>query len=1288
MKITSLTPTQSLNPAYRKEKVPREAIDRLKRELPLLLRRTTGKVSESTLRDHLQTFLRGVAYPDTDFLVQTELRRMDTVIHDGPKRKDPVGVIIEAKTTENRGEMFSTDKPNVKALHELVLYFLRERHRGNTGIKQLLITDGDAVFLFADAEFERLFWNKKRFRKELLALDADTGKNNPLLYERIARHVAELPAEEELRLTVLHLSLFVPYCEDGDPETDERLLPLYKILSPVHLLRRPFAGDSNHLDRGFYRELLHLIGLEERPENPKKKSGNKIIDRLPAGRRHEASMLENTLQVARKEQRFRKVSGLNGYGSTAEEREFAVALELCLTWVNRILFLKLLETQLVAYHGGASEYRFLTPNRIPDYDALNTLFFDVLNRPVGEREDFVADFARVPYLNSSLFEISELEDAMIRVNSLKDQHELPLADRSVLSSKERGPLPPLEYLFRFLDAYDFGGEGRARIQEDNKRLINASVLGLIFEKINGYRDGSFYTPGFITEYMCRETIRRAVVQKFRDDTGRFADFDAEDFADLRNYLRRDNYKTDVRVAANALVDSVTVCDPAVGSGHFLVSALNEMIATKSDLGILGADAGAVDTGIDAVVVNDELLISYRRNGEPYEYRVETDGHGRPHVPPEVQRVQETLFAEKRRIIEGCLFGVDLNPNSVKICRLRLWIELLKSAYYVLTPPPLSGGEGGPPTDQLETLPNIDINIKRGNSLISRFALDDDLSGALGDSDLTLADYRRAVSEYHRARGSESKAELLDVIERIKRNFETYISTNDPRVKKLAKARGRLDQLRSLLEVGDLFGSVDEKKVCQEMKPLEKSIAKLEAELEGVRDNAIYRDAFEWRFEFPAVLGEDGAYVGFDVVVGNPPYVRIQEIRKDEVIFYNKEYETATFNYDLYVLFYELGVTIMGERGYLGYITPSKFSHTRYGKGLRRLIRSSNILYKYIDFKALQVFEEATTYTAVAFFSHNASSYDYSTPKELDRSQINVVNKVVTLSDSVDQFYHLNEIETSIYKKFTGPGVEASYFVGVQTSFDKLFIQEEEKSTCQQSDYYRPLLKGAEISRYQKPKSKFNIIFPYKIKDDTAELATLEELGHDNPCVREFLASNKNRFVSKVGEISEWYRYGRSQNITKFQQPKIMVQVLAKGPSFTYDYTGEYVFVGGGTAGGYGVRLEGGSESEHLKALAVFNSKLTQWLVQSTSSVFRGGYYAYGKETLQRIRLTFDNSDILADLASQILAQKAYSPAADTSALEAEIDLLVYRLYGLTYAEVLVVDPEFGLSEAEYASVNV
>ena len=539
MNIQTQTPNQALNPAYRKAKIPREAINRLKTELPLLLDRTTGKVSESTLRDHLQTFLRKTAYPDSDFLVQSEVRKMDTVIHDGSKKKSPIGVIIEAKTVENAGEMFSPDRPNTKALRELVLYFMRERERGNTGVKQLVITNGDALYCFPDAEFERLFWNKKRFRKALLAIDADKGKKNDVAYEHIGRHLSEGLAEETLTCAAVHLATYRAYCEDGDPETDEQLLPVYKLLSPAHLLRRPFAGDSNHLDKKFYRELLHIIGLEEVSVDSKGKvkkkggSGKKIIRRPEAGNRHPASLLENTLDVAEDNKRFRHVSGWRDYGATDDERRFAVALELCITWVNRVLFLKLLETQLLAYHDGNKAYRFLTAERVPDYDALNSLFVKVLNKPIDERKNIVAEFSHVSYLNSSLFEISDLEDQVLSINSLKDQHELPLAPFSVLgiptpgpSPRGRGALPPLQYLFAFLDAYDFGGEGRARIQEDNKRLINASVLGLIFEKINGYRDGSFYTPGFITEYMCRETIRRAVVQKFDNDTGVFSKFNS------------------------------------------------------------------------------------------------------------------------------------------------------------------------------------------------------------------------------------------------------------------------------------------------------------------------------------------------------------------------------------------------------------------------------------------------------------------------------------------------------------------------------------------------------------------------------------------------------------------------------------------------------------------------------------------------------------------------------------------------------------------------------------------
>src|SRR5690606_30967950 len=402
------------------------------------------------------------------------------------------------------------------------------------------------------------------------------------------------------------------------------------------------------------------------------------------------------------------------------ERLFNVALELSITWINRILFLKLLEAQLITYHKGDKSFSFLNLDKIKNYDDLNSLFFQVLARKYDERnEDVKKIFEKVPYLNSSLFEPTDIEQVTLFISNLKDDKTIPIFSQTVLKDqqgkKRTGNISTLQYLFEFLDAYDFGAEGGEEIQEDNKTLINASVLGLIFEKINGYKDGSFFTPGFITMYMCRETIRKAVVQKFNDEKG----WKCKTLDDVYD-------KIEDRDEANALVNSIKICDPAVGSGHFLVSALNEMIAIKSDLRILQDREGRRLREYHVEVVNDELIVT-NEDGGLFEYR--------PHSK-ESRRVQEALFHEKQTIIENCLFGVDINPNSVKICRLRLWIELLKNAYY-------RNPEAAQPA--LETLPNIDINIKTGNSLISRFALDADLKKALRDSKWTIDGYRNAVA---------------------------------------------------------------------------------------------------------------------------------------------------------------------------------------------------------------------------------------------------------------------------------------------------------------------------------------------------------------------------------------------------------------------------------------------------------------------------------------------------------------------------------------------------------------
>lgn len=175
----------------------------------------------------------------------------------------------------------------------------------------------------------------------------------------------------------------------------------------------------------------------------------------------------------------------------------------------------------------------------------------------------------------------------------------------------------MPYLLRFLDAYDFGAEGKGEVQEEIKTLITAFVLGLIFEKINGYKDGSFYTPGFITMYMCRETLRRAVVQKFNDTY----EWNCESIEEINDALFRQKISLK---EANELINSLHICDPAVGSSHFLVSALNELIAIKADLHILTDSQGKLFRYNSISIANDELVVT-DSHGDLFEYTVNKSG---------------------------------------------------------------------------------------------------------------------------------------------------------------------------------------------------------------------------------------------------------------------------------------------------------------------------------------------------------------------------------------------------------------------------------------------------------------------------------------------------------------------------------------------------------------------------------------------------------------------------------------------------------------------------------------
>lgn len=922
MNLKELKPRKALNKAFLKVKPNRIDIEGFKTHLITLLDRTNDTESEEFHKNLVSDFLKDTYYKQTHFI--NTKGRNDLVIHNGQHANSTVGVIIEAKKPTNKAEMISTKKLNAKAFQELVLYYLRERitHK-NLEVKYLVATNINEWFIFDATLFDRLFAQNKNFVKQFNDFEDGrlAGTKTDFFYKQIAEPFID-SITAEIEFTYFNLQDFQKPLRNTDKADDNSLIALFKLLSPEHLLKLPFSNDSNSLDKRFYGELLHIIGLTETKEGSKK-----LIERNKAGERHPGTIIEATINQLDSLDKLSRLEKPYQFGNTQEERLFNVALELSITWINRILFLKLLEAQLITYHKGDKSYSFLNLDKIKNYDDLNDLFFQVLARKYEDRnEDVKKAFEKTPYLNSSLFAPTDIEQVTLFISNLKDDKTIPIFSQTVLKDqqgkKRTGKISTLQYFFEFLDAYDFGAEGGEEIQEDNKTLINASVLGLIFEKINGYKDGSFFTPGFITMYMCRETIRKAVVQKF-NETQEWNCTTLEEIYD----------KIENRKEANKIVNSIKICDPAVGSGHFLVSALNEMIAVKNDLKILQDRDGKRLKEYQVEVVNDELIVT-DEEGELFEYNPNNK---------ESQRIQETLFHEKQTIIENCLFGVDINSNSVKICRLRLWIELLKNAYYKNA-------------TELETLPNIDINIKCGNSLVSRFAIDADLKQALKKSKWSIDSYRVAVDTYRNAENKEQKREMERLITAIKSDFTSEIEK--PFSKKISEARGKAEMLATEIINLTSFGEKIDKNLIDRQKKAVEALLKLETERDDIKANKIFENAFEWRFEFPEVLNDDGDFVGFDVVIGNPPYFPLSTMSNEvQNYFINSNYQTFSKGSDIYCLFYELGINILKSKSLICYITSNRFCFTNYGIDLRKYVSSKNII-KMINFNDVNVFENA------------------------------------------------------------------------------------------------------------------------------------------------------------------------------------------------------------------------------------------------------------------------------------------------------------------------------------------
>ena len=1195
-----MKPRKALNKAFLKVKPNRTEIEGFKINLITLLDRTNHTESEEFHKNLVSDFLKKTYYESNHFI--NTKGRNDLVIHNNNSAKSTVGVIIEAKKPTNKTEMISTKKLNAKAFQELVLYYLRERiTQKNLEVKHLVATNINEWFIFDATLFDRLFAQNKNLVKQFN--DFESGRladtKTDFFYKQIAEPFID-SISSEIEFTYFNIQDFQKPLRNSDKADDNSLIALFKLLSPEHLLKLPFANDSNSLDKRFYSELLHIIGLTETKEGSKK-----LIERNKAGERHTGTILENAIIQLDSLDKLSRLDKQSQFGNTQQERLFTLALELSITWINRILFLKLLEAQLINYHKGDKSFAFLNLDKIKNYDDLNSLFFQVLARKYKERnEDVKKAFENVPYLNSSLFEPTDIEQVTLFISNLKDDKTIPIFSQTVLKDrqgkKRTGNISTLEYLFAFLDAYDFGAEGGEEIQEDNKTLINASVLGLIFEKINGYKDGSFFTPGFITMYMCRETIRKAVVQKFNETKK----WNCKDIKELYD-------KIEDRNEANKIINSIKICDPAVGSGHFLVSALNEIIAIKNDLKILQDREGKRLKEYHVEVVNDELIIT-DEDGDLFEYNPSNK---------ESQRIQEALFHEKQNLIENCLFGVDINTNSVKICRLRLWIELLKNAYYKNA-------------TELETLPNIDINIKCGNSLVSRFAIDADLKQALKKSKWTIDTYRIAVDTYRNAENKEQKRKMERLIADIKSDFRSEISRNDPKIKRLQKLEydfGLLVAPNIFMEDEAVYGNKTNKHKAKERE--EKLLAEIEnlkAEIEAIKANKIFENAFEWRFEFPEVLNDDGDFVGFDVVIGNPPYIPLEAFEINERKFFNSKYAQLERKYETSVPFILEGLKILNNKGLLAYIAPVTWQTGENYSKFRNYFFEQYGLVKLINLP-FNIFEDAYVDTALYFVSKEP--------------------KPEYLIFAFDKKVRIETLENLEYNKFQVSEIKAPDF--------KLIIDKTaHKFSRFDSEYFVPFgtitkstqgLSGSNFPETNNIETEY--LFPFLSKGNVYNFCLVKDSIYNTDLVDK-------------------------KNLVQFYQaePKILIRrIISRQDRLSVTYCDEKLVF----KKDINPFIPTDDNFDCYFLTGIIASKLISYIYLNSSSIATKDDFR--QTTLTELRkLPIPNIDTknqipISDIVKKILNLKSENSNSDTTNLENQIDQLVYQLYDLTEDEINIIE---------------
>ena len=601
---------------------------------------------------------------------------------------------------------------------------------------------------------------------------------------------------------------------------------------------------------------------------------------------------------------------------------------------------------------------------------------------------------------------------------------------------------------------------------------------------------------------------------------------------------------------------------------------------------------------------------------------------------------ENVYDLKLSVIENCLYGSDIQSIAAQITKLRFFISLICDCEK----------DASKPNFGIPTLPNLETKFVSANTLIAKKKRD--LQGNLFENpeiEPTRNELAEIRHKHFSAKSASTKHRLREKDQILREKLARLLSDDDNFAPEDAK------QLAS-------WNPYDQNTVSPFFDP-------------------------EWMF---------GVADGFDIVIGNPPYLRIQGIRNSNSDFADylvANYNSATGSFDLYVAFVERALQLISSNGIVNFIMPVKWTNAAFGKGLRDVVSKQKAAKKIINFSEYQVFN-ASTYTGLQWFKPNSDCLEY---YELDRnleSNIELKSYLENLSKDTSSIVNTDklnkdtwvlassEVSKLLNKLNEQPlrleDVFEKIFQGIATSKDDVYFiydctetqstitgesKQLNKRVTIEKGLVKPLLKGEDVHRYDNLSSNRYVIFPYKLENETANLYAEEELKLLFPngyaYLKECETLLRGRETGRFDIDGQWFQFGRRQGLSYGNIPKIVAPEISFGGNYAFDVSGQFY----STTTIYGYIMKESCNVSYETLMAILNSKLCWWFISNTGTVLAQGYYRYKPAYLKSLPIPQISKETDSEIKS-LVAGLAKQDASNRRFLERKIDIAIYNLYSI------------------------